>query len=157
MLTIAHPVVGAYYAPHLPPRLASHFGFSGAPDGWMSRGAFLLAMIGVALLMLALFVVSSRVTVWSRDEWINLPHKAFWLAPERRAQTMERIERHTLRMGVATQALLLLVFEQVLRTNAIGSNHLGAPVRIFLLVYCAVMAWLLVSLVREFARPTAAV
>jgi uncharacterized membrane protein len=30
----------AIYYPHLPDRVASHFGAGGVPDGWMSKAAF---------------------------------------------------------------------------------------------------------------------
>lgn len=54
----------------LPDPVASHFTFSGSPDGFMSRGSNLavsiLVVIGLPLLMVALIRMDRRFTIASR-------------------------------------------------------------------------------------------
>jgi len=51
----------AWYGPRLPETVASHFGGSGLPDGWMARQSYILAdvaiSVGVALFMLVMYAV----------------------------------------------------------------------------------------------------
>lgn len=83
----------AYFAPLLPERVASHFDAAGQADGWSSKTAFfvfnLAFVAGMALLFLGLTAWQGRIP----SAWINLPHKDYWLAPERRAATLETIQR----------------------------------------------------------------
>ena len=57
LAAVAQVAIG--YA-RLPPRMASHFDAAGAPDAWMSRGAFVtlwLAIIGATIYVLHLLGV----------------------------------------------------------------------------------------------------
>jgi uncharacterized membrane protein len=74
-------------ASQLPERLASHFGANGQADGWMSRSGYLtfIAAIGLALpLLIAGVFYAMR---FFPDRAFNLPHREYWLAPERRLET----------------------------------------------------------------------
>jgi hypothetical protein len=46
---------------HLPLRMATHFDFSGRPNGWMSRETAFYTALGVTVLMVAVFTVVSYV------------------------------------------------------------------------------------------------
>ena len=75
----------ASYFPRLPEKLATHFDAAGNANGWMSKRGFfafqfaMLAIMGLAFCLLPQWL--NRVP----NALINLPHKAYWLAPERRA------------------------------------------------------------------------
>jgi uncharacterized membrane protein len=73
--------------PLLPDRLASHFGASGIPNGWMTKSQFFITFAVVLLPALAVeFWVSHRIAN-KPDARLKLPNKDYWLAPERRAET----------------------------------------------------------------------
>jgi uncharacterized membrane protein len=73
--------------PLLPDRLASHFGASGMPNGWMTKSQFFITFAIVLLPALAVeFWVSHRIAN-KPDAKLRLPNKEYWLAPERRAET----------------------------------------------------------------------
>src|SRR6185295_9706960 len=84
----------AWSATELPARVASHFNFAGQPDGWMSRTSYLLVEAALAI-GLPLFIVgiSSLTRVLPARLW-NLPHREYWLAPERRKQTSAWLVQH---------------------------------------------------------------
>ena len=74
-------------ASELPERVATHFGFNGQADGWMSRRAYLVFECGFPVFIAGLFAVLS-VLVRVLPAWcVNIPRKDYWLAPERRALT----------------------------------------------------------------------
>jgi uncharacterized membrane protein len=81
----------AYYYPRMPERMASHFAADGSANGWQSRQAFFVLMLLVTSTsaivgFLAPWQIASR-----SNARINLPHRDYWLAPERRAETMQFI------------------------------------------------------------------
>jgi uncharacterized membrane protein len=73
--------------PLLPDRLASHFGASGIPNGWMTKSQFFITFAIVLLpALLVEFLLSYGISKKS-DAKLKLPNKEYWLAPERRAET----------------------------------------------------------------------
>ena len=78
----------------LPEVVATHFGPSGAANGYMARGVYVRFMlIFVVLLPLALNFLVSRVLHLPNTR-INIPHREYWLSSERRDDTVERLQRH---------------------------------------------------------------
>lgn len=71
----------------LPERVATHFGFNGEADGWMSRRAYLAFECGFPALLAGLFIGLSALVRVLPAWCVNLPRKDYWLAPERRALT----------------------------------------------------------------------
>jgi hypothetical protein len=76
----------AHDFPLLPERMASHFGASGMPNGWMTKSQFLAVYAIMILPAVALeFWLPRRIA--NNPGRLNLPNKEYWLAPERRAET----------------------------------------------------------------------
>jgi uncharacterized membrane protein len=77
-----------YDYPLLPDRLASHFGASGFPNGWMTKPAFFSFYAVFVIIAGAVgFLAPKRIAASSKEK-IHLPNKDYWLAPERRSETM---------------------------------------------------------------------
>jgi uncharacterized membrane protein len=109
-----------HFEPLLPDRVASHFGSSGQPNDWTSKGAYmginLAAIVGFA----GLFIGIGALTRQLPAEWINLPHKDYWLAPERRAATLDQFQRQMEWMGAGTVAFYLFVLQLTIEANLQG-------------------------------------
>ena len=75
----------------LPEVVASHFGATGAANGFMPRGIYmtvmLLLIVGVPLLLA--FIPTS--IAGPSGTKLNIPHREYWLAPERREATLAYI------------------------------------------------------------------
>src|SRR5580692_11121933 len=71
----------------LPERLASHFGASGLPNGWMTKPQFFIAYALVFLPALFVEFLVGRSVAKKPADKLRLPNKEYWLAPERRAET----------------------------------------------------------------------
>ncbi|HEX8296310.1 MAG TPA: DUF1648 domain-containing protein [Chthoniobacteraceae bacterium] len=107
-----------FTTPQLPERLATHFALGGKPDGWMSRESHLRLMLimgtAVPALILGLFALIRRFNGWG----LNIPNKDHWLAPERREETLNYVQRQ----GFWTAGLLLAFFagihHSILAANA---------------------------------------
>ena len=134
-----------------PGRVPSHFDAAGRPNAWSSRDEFFMLQVGVTLGVAALLVGLPWLLKITPTSLINLPNKSYWLAPERREETMDRLASYFDVFASATVLLLLVVFE--LTSLASHGENLAAkfflPVLVAYLVFSA--GWT-VALIRTFAN-----
>ncbi|TAH41296.1 MAG: DUF1648 domain-containing protein [Gammaproteobacteria bacterium] len=118
---IAFVVISAW---SLPDPVASHFGGEGLANGFMSRGAYtaLMAVLagGIPLLLAGSMIAAIKLS----GDKINLPNREYWLAPERRGETMTWLIRHTHRFALALLVFMCCVHWLVLRANALQPPRL---------------------------------
>ena len=101
--------------PGLPETVPSHFSLSGTPSDTAGKGT-LLTVYAVATLLVALPVALFAVLAGRmRPEGFNLPHRDYWMTPQRAAATRDFLSAQLLWIGVATLALLFWVFRQSFR------------------------------------------
>jgi uncharacterized membrane protein len=134
-----------------PDRVPSHFDAAGRPNAWSSRDEFFFLQVGVTLLIAALFIGIPRLLKSTPVSLINLPNKSYWLAPERREETMDRLASSFEVFACATVLLLLVVFE----LTSLASHGGGLATNYFLPVlvaYVVFSAGWTVALIRTFAR-----
>ena len=123
-----------YYYSKLPNPMASHFGANGAANGWSSPGQF----FAIILLVEAACAISFLCTpLFSRlpVSMINMPNKDYWLAPERREQTMRRFGDSMLDFGIATQLMLLYGVQLAIQANLTDPPRLSDNIAWALAVY----------------------
>ena len=134
-----------------PTRVPSHFDAAGRPNAWSSRDEFFFLQVGVTLLIAALFIGIPWLLKSTPASLINLPNKSYWLAPERREETMERLASSFEVFACATVLLLIVVFELTSlasRGGNLATNYF-LPVLVAYLVFSA--GWT-VALIRTFAN-----
>jgi serine/threonine-protein kinase len=137
----------------LPEVVASHFDGSGHPNGHQSKLAFALtAALLQAMFGLMTWAAPSMIRN-SRDELLNLPHKGYWLAPERRDATKQRLSEWTSWFCCATLGLMTGVFELVIRGNQHEHPQLSPQVWLLLVSYVGFMLVSGIALVRGFRVP----
>jgi uncharacterized membrane protein len=138
----------------LPAMVGAHFNQSGAANGYLSRDFYVRFMlIFVMVLPVALNLLVNRVLRLPATR-LNIPHREYWLAPERRAQTVERLQRHMRFFGVLLSAFLCYVHWQVVRANAhtpplLDNVRFSTGLATFM---AALVAWIVV-LRRNFRPP----
>lgn len=154
LLFLAIVLQAAYYFPHLPEKMATHFDSVGAPNGWMSKEWFFW-INGSILAVLSLGFIA--LPIWIRrlpNALINLPNKDYWLAPERRDASMAFIVEQMAWLGNACLMLFVSMFEMVYRANVDGSFHLpGVLTWVLLGVYLVAMLGLVVWMLVRFRLP----
>lgn len=101
----------------LPERMASHFGPSGRPDGFMPRDGFFIFYALVIGLVVALFLAMPAVLKWIPRELVNIPHREYWLTDERYPEALELLGRHMAWFAVALTLFGAAVLQLVLRSN----------------------------------------
>jgi hypothetical protein len=116
LVGILSAVVAATY-PMLPDRVASHFSAAGKPDGWVSRPAYAASLLAGAV---AMAVVSAEPLYLARflsDSLINIPHRDYWLAPERRHEAHDRLFAFGLWLACLEVALLIGIHALIVRAH----------------------------------------
>lgn len=140
-------------AGELPERMATHFDFAGRANGWMSRQGYLAFMAGFGLLFPLLLPLLSLGFRALPATVINIPHREYWLSPERREETNAYLVRHARWLAVLQLGLVIALHVLSVRANQQSPPHLSNAIWGFLVVFLAcvgVWAWMLV---RRFRAP----
>jgi uncharacterized membrane protein len=141
-----------WYHPQLPGLVASHFNAAGQADGWMPRAHFLKLQILLSLGVTAGFAVLALVVAGVPDAWINLPHRAYWLAAARREETRRYLSGVVLSSGCGTLAFLLFLHQRVQHANLDGTRQLTPSFGVVLAVALVLIAGPLIRPLRRFSR-----
>jgi serine/threonine-protein kinase len=136
----------------LPDRVATHFGANGLPNGWMSRDVFARSMATVVLVPVAMVQGIGFFLGRLPSSVINLPNRDYWLAPERRTKTLERVQTAMLEFGNATLAFMLFVVWSIIDANKTGEPRLGSSFAYGLFAFLAFVAVRMFFLVKPYFR-----
>jgi uncharacterized membrane protein len=134
-------VLGAFraysYASQMPAVIASHFGGSGAVNGWQSKSTFFTTELAVVALASFMAFALPRLLSVVPVSLINVPNKEYWFAPERRENALAFFRVQFAWFGCALLAFLLFVNELVFRANLtwphkLNSTAFGTALVVFL-------------------------
>ena len=140
------------YAPRLPDEVADNFDFDGTPNGSSGKTPFVVLYAVMVAFTALIFIGISRFLPRIPPSLINMPNKKYWLAPERKEESLAYLSRQMLHAGNATLALIALVFQQIIvvNVNAMeGEPRLGLLLWILMGIYFVYMT---VWVVRLFVR-----
>jgi hypothetical protein len=126
--------LNAFYWQYLPERVATHFNASGKPDGWMSRDAATLTMLGLQTLMPLLFLALGFAMYRIPSSMINIPHREFWLHPDRRDASIQFIARSTAAFSLGLSLFFLGINHLTFRANS--NDQILEPVGFWSLMAC---------------------
>ncbi len=138
----------------LPAEVASHFVASGAADGWSSRDGFILGYGAVMAFTALIFAGLARLFPRLPSSAFNVPHRDYWLAPERRAATLAAVTASYLQVGTATSLFLVGIMHATVTANRqiVGEPRLPGWFWVLFSVYVVgVLAWAAL-LVRRYSR-----
>jgi len=138
--------------PLLPDRVASHFGPSGMPNGWMTKSQFLTIYAIMILPALAVEFWLARRIAKTPGARVNMPNKEYWMAPERRALTLAYFESFFAWYGCAFLLLLAFIMGMALRANLDPSPQLPTgPTVAALAVFVVFNIAAMLSMYRRFS------
>ena len=144
----------AFYYPLLPERMASHFDLQGNPDSWSSKPTFFAVYAGMLFGVAGLLLGVGLAMRWIPVSLVNLPNKDYWLAPQRKSESLALVRCYLLWMTNATIALLAGCVHLTFRANLVRDPDLGPALMViiglylvFTLVWCIGLFW-------QFRKPT---
>jgi hypothetical protein len=138
----------------MPERVATHFAGDGSANGFMSRDGYrqFLLQFGLGLPLLVALAVALLPALLP-PAMINLPNKDYWLAPERRGQSIAYLSGHGFWLGSLLLLQMCGVHMLVLGANAAGTPlDNGAFAWVLGLFGVGIAAWA-ATLMLRFRRP----
>jgi len=121
----------------------------------MGREGFIAFTAGMGIFLLVVIVGITGATRWLPATFVNIPHRDYWLAPERRAATCALLFRFGLWLGSLSLLFLTGVQWLVVQANLPESHQRLDPAHLagidgpFLL---GTILWIIL-LKRSFAKP----
>lgn len=115
----------AWQHSRLPETVATHFNPAGQADGWMSRDAQTAWHVGMILFIAGLMEGIARLNARLPDEYINIPRREHWLAPERREATHRWLRGIIRLIGCVLMLFFLGLYHQVYRANTNGTQMIA--------------------------------
>jgi len=106
-----------HYYPLLPESIAVHFGSSGEPNGWSDKTEFVLTFGATELFIVLLGVASGLLLGKTPASLVNIPNREYWLAPERRRETVAFLSNQVVWIEAATLAFLIAIAQLVFKEN----------------------------------------
>jgi hypothetical protein len=145
-----------HFSQELPELVAVHFDAAGRANGFMTRTDcrdFMLAStLGVPLLIVLATTLLPRALPVSL---INLPHRDYWLAPERAHDSLVFLSEQGLWFGCLLVLFLAAVDGMLVKANAVSPPEFpsGPFIAMLILFFCAIGVWGM-RMVRRFRAPT---
>jgi uncharacterized membrane protein len=156
MLLAAAAALIFHLVAELPELVAVHFDAAGRANGFMTRTGcreFMLAStLGVPLVIVIATALLPRVLPASM---INIPHREYWLAPERAHDSLVFLSEQGLWFGCILLLFLAGVDAMLVKANAVSPPQFPNALLIAMLIFffCALGAWAL-RMLRRFRAPT---
>ena len=147
----------AFYYDQLPENVASHFNAQGEADGYMSKSTHMVMMGALLIGTPAFMFLIAWGLRFMPNDLINMPHKEYWLADERRLESLAVVATGLYSISIATQ-LLLLYINQLVTWENLGQGGMSGPYPwVALGVYLGYTIGFCIWLSRRFQLPDDAV
>ena len=114
------------YYPLLPEMVATHFNAAGNPDGWGTKSSNLIFELGITIFIGVLLLTVAIVITKLKNANINLPNKEYWLAAERRKQTLQIVAKYLNYLNTLVLLFFFFLFRQISESNMSGYPSLGS-------------------------------
>jgi hypothetical protein len=137
----------------LPATVASHFGPDGRVNGFLPQSAYRLFMLGLVAGIPALLYLLPKLLLRLPTELINLPHRDYWMADSRRADSVAYLAWHAAWFAPLVMLFLCYVHWLVVLANRDTPPHLAQGAMFAgLLALLAVAGFWMWLLIRHFNR-----
>ncbi len=139
-----------WYWSQSPDRVATHFDAAGRPDGWMPRTEGALVMggfqLGVPLFLVVIAVLINRLP----PSMVNMPHREFWLHPDRRESTIAYLRHWMTWMAVLVSLFLMGMSHLTFVANRSSDGLNMVAVWVLLAVFLGGVLYMVVNMHRQF-------
>ena len=146
-------VLQLYYYAVLPDNVAINFGSEGQPNSWTSKEWNMGITLSIYLLNSFLFLSVPSMMRKLPFKFISFPKKEYWLADERKKESLPLITSWLDFFGFITNVFILLIAHLVYEANLSESVRLNDSLFFTgIIIYCLVMLIWIVLLFKKFNK-----
>jgi len=149
-------IIGAqsiYYYPLLPETMAMHFDGAGKPNGWGSKNFNFGIYYGITLLLYWSLVLLPGFFMNRADGLMNVRYKEYWLAPERKEQSISFLKSQLFGFWAVTTLFIILVMQFVFMANLASEPRLSSSFMALFVVFMIYSIYWTLYIVRYFGPP----
>jgi len=134
----------------MPPQMAAHFNIQGDPDRFVSKAQFFWFQIQTMLIVILVSLPFQVLFLVLPTSMVNIPNRDYWLAPERRTETVGRING----FGSMMFGVILLTVQSAFEISAYANLRtpitfdvqlMGMVMTLFFVVILLMLVWLIFS------------
>lgn len=137
----------------LPDVMASHFGATGRPDGWQGKTSFFITYGVLFGFTLSVLLAIGKLLQFLPAGVINIPHRDYWLVPERRPEAIARLTAAMDWLSVAIAVMLAGTLELTIRANLTRRPLDNTVMSLLLVAFFSFNIGWLIYLYRRFKPP----
>lgn len=141
-------------AAQLPGRVATHFDWSGRPNGWMDRDTYIAFALGFSVAIPWIVYAAMALLPGRFPRLSNLRHKRYWLEPSRREATLRSLGTFAAATALATAGFTASLHLSILEAHTRQPPQLdNATFLTALALFVVATIGIAVAYQRRFARP----
>lgn len=106
-----------HYLPLLPERMAIRFDLDGKPNGWMGKDGFAIYYFCLLSFVMGVFILVGLLVAKLPPRLFNIPHRDYWMAPERRAESLRYLKEFHLWAGAFGGIFIVAMMEMIFKIN----------------------------------------
>lgn len=153
LLVLVAIAQSVWFYPKLPETMASHFDGAGRPNRWSDKTGFFALYLVIVAFVASLFLSIGPLIRHRPD--MRLPHREYWLSPERREETISFLRCRLLSAGAASLALAVVVAQLAILANFEDPPRISDAIYWVLLAYFVYLGIWLLRLFTRFKKPPA--
>lgn len=139
-----------YYYPNLPEIVAVHFDISGKAGNFMTKRNFVIFEMVLLVPIIGHALLLPRLIEKMPESLLNLPNKDYWLAAERRAETLQSIRYYFEWFGVLLLGFFIATSQIIFQANIARGNASSLAMWIILSVFLTLVTIWLIKFLRRF-------
>jgi uncharacterized membrane protein len=142
-----------YFLEELPDRIATHFGPTGHPNGWMTRNQHVIGMTLLGFGMPA-FVIGICYSIrYFPSSTLNVPRASYWRSPDHYPEACQILLRWSFCFGAVSFLWTGILNYQLVLANRLSPPFLApTPVMIHSGIYIVAAGLLIVLLLIQFLK-----
>ena len=142
-----------YFLPSLPDRIATHFGASGQPNGWMTREQHIIAIALVGFAIPAFVIGVCYCIRFFPSSMLNVPRASYWRSPEHYPDACRILLHWSFLFGATSFLWTGILNYQLALANRFNPPFLGPiPVMMVSGIFIASTGVLILLLILQFLK-----
>ena len=152
---IAAAAQAVYYYPQLPDKIPSHITVTGEVDDYMVKSTFFILMLSTIFGTAIFLTLGTRLVLTKAPQLVNLPHKEYWFAPERKQATIAFVFMINVKLTIAATLMMVTIFQSIIWVGIGSPVSPGIVISTATGLLCAYFLFIIIQLNRRFKLPDA--